>query len=64
MAQIVCIADGTYREGLNEIGDIVSIHEDDVNLSGKAYSTFKVLTVTDLEAEEIKLTLSEIPEDV
>ena len=64
MAQIVCIAKGTYREGINELGDIVSIHNDDVDLSGNAYSTFEVLQITDLEAEEIQATLQEIPEDV
>ena len=45
MIQVVCIAKGTQRENVNEVGDIVSIHEADVDLTGKAYSTFEIIQV-------------------
>jgi|WetSurSiteA1Bulk_404760.scaffolds.fasta_scaffold129322_1 hypothetical protein len=55
MAQIVCIAQGTYREGLNNIGDIVSIHDDDVGLTGKAYDSFKIIQVDGVTASELQV---------
>ena len=61
MAQIVLIDTGTYREGLNSIGDIVSIHEDDV-LLGPSYAGFKVLAVPGTAQEVVDLINSKIPE--
>jgi hypothetical protein len=54
MASIVCIAEGTYREGLNNIGDIVSIHDGDVALTGSAYDAFKIIQVDGVTAEELQ----------
>jgi len=45
MAQIVLIAEGTVRKGLAEIGDIVSVHDDDVELTGKGYEGFTIVKV-------------------
>ena len=62
MAQLVLISAGTYRENLNEIGDIVSIHDDDVLLSGPGYDSFEVLQITGLQAEEIRAELALLEE--
>ena len=61
MAQIVLIDTGTYREGLNSIGDIVSIHEDDV-LLGPSYAGFQILAVPGTAQEVAALINSKIPE--
>lgn len=45
MAQIVCIDTGTLNTEINEIDDIVAIHDDDVELSGSGYENFKVIKV-------------------
>jgi hypothetical protein len=34
MAKIVCIAAGTVRPGICEVGDVVGIHDDKVVLTG------------------------------
>ena len=44
MSKIICISNGTYREGINNIGDIVDIVDDDVEL-GPSYDTFNVIEV-------------------
>jgi len=44
MAKIVCIAGATYREGINNIGDIISMYSDNVEL-GDSYSTFEVIEI-------------------
>jgi hypothetical protein len=54
MAQIVCIAEGTYREGINNLGDIVSIHDDDVKLTGSGYDAFKIIQVDGVTAKELQ----------
>jgi hypothetical protein len=54
MAQIVVIAAGTYREGLNNIGDVVSIHDDNVALTGSGYDAFKIIQVDGVTAEELQ----------
>lgn len=56
MAQIVCIDTGTKRAN-NKLGDIVSIHEDDVDLSGGGYSTFKIIRVKDISLSELNLAV-------
>lgn len=61
MAQIVMIDTGTLRPGVNEIGDKVSVYDDDVHL-GPAYSGFKVLKVPGTKAEVEALLHSKIPE--
>ena len=55
MAQIVCIDTGTVRTG-QEIGDIVSIHDDKVELTGPGYDGFRILRVPGT-AEEVKAEL-------
>ena len=63
MAQIVYIDEGTYREGINEIGDIVTVHDDDVKLSGAGYENFGILKVHDYTSEQVrKLIAAKIPE--
>jgi len=61
MAQIVMIGEGTLRVGLNDIGDVVAIHDDDVEL-GPAYSTFQVLVVPGTAKEVSALINSQMPE--
>ena len=63
MIQIVCIAEGTYRENINELGDIVSMHEENVDLIGNAYSTFEIIEV-DMTMEEFRLELEELPYEI
>lgn len=53
MAKIVLIAQGTVRPGVCAIGDIVSIHDDDVAL-GSAYNTFTVLSFPGLTGKQIQ----------
>lgn len=54
MAQIVMIAEGTVRPGLAAIGDVVSIHDDDVELSGVGYEPFKIIQVKGMTAKEVQ----------
>ena len=53
MAQVVLIDKDTVREG-QEIGDIVSIHDDDVELTGTGYQGFKIIRVKGYTAEQLK----------
>jgi hypothetical protein len=45
MAKVVIIDTGTYRKDINNIGDIVSIHDDNVDLSGPGYDNFKIIDI-------------------
>ena len=58
MAQLVLIDTGTlrYKDGkaINAIGDLVSIHEDDVDLTGPGYAGFKVVKVPGTAMVETK----------
>ena len=54
MAQIVLIDKGTERPGLAAIGDIVSIHDDDVLLAGKGYESFKIVQIKGMTAKEVQ----------
>lgn len=64
MAKIVLIAAGTYRPSIHNIGDVGSIHDDDVEL-GKAYDTFTVLKVLGIRAAEVKSIFeAKIPDDI
>jgi len=63
MAKIVYIEKGTYRKGINEIGDIVTIHDDDAKLSGAGYKNFGILEVPGYTAEQVKKIIeAKIPE--
>ncbi len=58
MAQIVSIDTGTLRTGINEIGDIVAIHEDDAELSGSGYSNLKVTKISGITLSELNIAIS------
>ena len=60
MAQIVLIDTGTKRE-VNNIGDIVSVHDDDVALGG-SYQCFKIVKVPGTAKDAVALIDSQIPE--
>ena len=60
MAQIVLIDTGTKRE-VNNIGDIVSVHDDDVAL-GDSYQCFKIVKVPGTAKDAVALINSQIPE--
>ena len=53
MAQLVLIAEGTAREGLAAIGDVVEIQDDNVELSGKGYESFKIIQVKGMTGKEV-----------
>lgn len=62
MAQLVLIDTGTVREGISFVGDLVSIHDDDVALTGPGYASFKVVKVPGT-AEEVRQRLdANLPE--
>lgn len=50
MAQIVMIAAGTLRVGVNNIGDVVDVYDDNVELD-EAYRDFTVLKVSGTAAQ-------------
>jgi len=58
MAQIILIADGTLNKDINEIGDIVGIHDDDVALTGSGYSGYKIIKVEGKTCAEVRSILS------
>lgn len=60
MAQIVLIAEGTYKEGRNFIDDVVAVHDDDVELSGSGYANFTILSIKGFKSHEVNLVLSNI----
>ena len=66
MAQLVLIDTGTLRVkdgvAINAIGDLVSIHDDNVALTGPGYADFKIVKVPGT-AEEVRQRLdAELPE--
>lgn len=56
MAQIVVIDTGSKRVN-NEIGDIVAIHEDDVELTGSGYVAFKIMRVDGMAQLKLEQSL-------
>lgn len=58
MAQIVCIDTGTVNIGICELGDIVSIHNDDVALTGTGYANYKVIKIEGRTAGELRAALT------
>jgi len=52
VARLVLIAEGTVRED-TQVGDIVSVHDDDVVLSGAGYENFTILDVPGISAKEV-----------
>lgn len=66
MAQLVLIDKGTLRVkdgvAINAIGDLVSIHDDNVALTGPGYDSFKIVKVPGT-AEEVRQRLdANLPE--
>lgn len=66
MAQLVLIAAGTLRVkdgvAINAIGDLVSIHDDNVSLTGPGYASFTIVKVPGT-AEEVRRRLdANLPE--
>jgi hypothetical protein len=53
---------GTVREGLAAIGDVVSIHDDDVELTGKGYENFTVVKVPGTAKEVTDRLQADAPE--
>lgn len=54
MAKIIKHTEFTIRSGIfNAVGDIVDICNDDVELAGKGYELFGIITVKNLTKEEI-----------
>lgn len=62
MADIVLIAEGTYREGLNNIGDVVEVQEDGIITGGVGYANFTVINIPGTKAEVEALLNAKIPE--
>ena len=54
MAQLVLIDTGTLKKDINEIDDIVAIHDDDVALTGSGYINFRIVKVEGKTAAEVK----------
>ena len=44
-AQLVLVTNATYQKEVNNINDIISIHDDDVLLDGNGYLTAKIISV-------------------
>jgi hypothetical protein len=62
-AQIVCIDTGTVRSGFSEIGDVVSVHDGDVELSGSGYEGFRIIRVEGLSGAELRAVMAaKVPE--
>lgn len=65
MAKLVLINNYSYREGINEIGDIVEIVDEDVELNGPGYydekgnPKFTILLVKGVTRQEIQLKQKE-----
>ena len=53
MAQLVLIDIGTLNILINETYDVVAIHEDDVELSGRGYETFRIVRINGLTMAQI-----------
>ena len=58
MAKIVCIDKETAKEGICDVGDIVSIHDDNVDLSGPGYSNVKIVSVSGVTALDVRKFLN------
>jgi len=54
MAQIVCIAEGSLNPGINELWDVVSIHDDNVKLDGSGYEHAEIVKVSGITAQSLQ----------
>lgn len=62
MADLVLIAEGTYKPGLNNIGDIVSVHDDGRVGGGVGYESFKIVNVPGTAKEVLDRLNAELPQ--
>lgn len=62
MADLVLIAKGTYKEGVNNIGDIVSVHDDGRVSGGVGYENFKVVNIPGTAKEVLDRLNAELPQ--
>ena len=62
MADLVLIAEGTYKPGLNNIGDVVSVHDDGRVGGGVGYEGFTVVNVPGTAKEVLDRLNAEVPE--
>ena len=60
MAQIVLIANATFRQGINTLDDVVDIYDDDVELGGGGYDNFTIIQVPGINAEQVKNIIEKI----
>lgn len=60
MAQIVMITKDTERLGIAVIGDKVSVHEDDVELTGPGYENFEIIQIGGMTVVEVIAKLKAI----
>jgi len=58
MAQIVCVAEGSLNLEVNELWDIVSIHDDDVKLDGSGYENAVIVKVSGVSARDLQVLFS------
>lgn len=61
-AQIVCVDTGTVRDGIQEIGDIVAVHDDDVQLTGRGYEHFQIIKISGTVDEALAIINGKLPE--
>ena len=54
MAQLVCIAEGSLNPDVNELWDVVSIHDDDVKLDGSGYENAVIVKVANITAHDLQ----------
>ena len=53
MAQMVLIDTGTLNILINDLGDVVAAHEDDVELTGMGYEPFRVVSITNVTVSQL-----------
>ena len=60
MVQIVILKESLARLNISELGDIVSIHEDNVGLTGSGYDEFYVLKIPVLSVDDVQYIINTI----
>ena len=58
MCKLVLISSATKRD-YNNLNDLVSIHEDSVDLSGPAYDNFTVISIPNITVSEAKAAIEQ-----
>jgi len=64
MAQVVLITSKNARPGITAVGDVVSIHDDDVALMGAGYADSDIIKIPGLTAKEVRAAFSKVLPDV